>query len=130
MQPRVPSAANQPLRNGTFMKRRPSTEAVRSRCDGEYRKQRGYDPQPHSDLAVGTSAILADELPHSPKPLTGSWSPQEDLMRHGKSRQFPAVVALLTVLAVSPAISVTADELQVAPLTLVTSPTPFTPGCN
>ena len=51
-------------------------------------------------------------------------------MRHGKSRQFPAVVALLTVLAVSPAISVTADELQVAPLTLVTSPTPFTPGCN
>ena len=51
-------------------------------------------------------------------------------MRHGKSRQFPAVVALLTVLAVSPAISVTADELQVAPLTLVTGPTPFTPGCN
>ena len=51
-------------------------------------------------------------------------------MRHGNSRRFPAMVALLVVPAISPAIPVIADELTASPLTLVTGPTPFTPGCN
>ena len=51
-------------------------------------------------------------------------------MRHVTSRRFPAMVALLVVLAISPAISVIADELTASPLTLITGPTPFIAGCN
>src|SRR5207253_8243438 len=96
----VPIVQVVPSRNGTRSLTVPHAAAVAGAAVATVnpRNNRAMNGHPHRGLAVGASAILACELPHSPKPLKGLESPQEDLMRHGKSRTVPAMVALLVVL--------------------------------